>query len=142
MKKQKTKKGFTLIELLAVVAIILILALISLPSLTGYKEKANSSQAVASAKVLLNAIDTYNAASGGDVGSNGNVADTITDTHKVSRVLEKDHNYVDSYIKEQEQSKLRKLISDNVDVEDLRNFVAENGKSQDVYFSNGKIVAK
>ncbi|GAA0117232.1 prepilin-type N-terminal cleavage/methylation domain-containing protein [Clostridium senegalense] len=138
--KNKKKKGFTLIELLAVVAIILILALIALPSLKGYKERANVSQAVASSKVLVNAVDTYNAAYAGEVGKNGNVADTIKEDYKLSTILEESHTYVDSYISEQEQGKLRKLISNDVTVKDLRTFVSENGTSENIIFKDGKIV--
>jgi type IV pilus assembly protein PilA len=77
--KNKNKKGFTLIELIAVIAILGILAAILVPNITGYIEKANVSKAVSDAKVVLNAVDAYNAeADASAVISEGSTANETT----------------------------------------------------------------
>ncbi|MGG7164433.1 type II secretion system protein [Clostridium ihumii] len=120
MKVKKAKKGFTLIELISVVAIILILALIALPSLSGYKEKARTSQTVASAKIVLNAIETYNA----------EAADKIDESQDVKELLKTDK--LNNYIKKGDREKFSTQLGENTNVETLRNFVDTNGKAGDI----------
>ncbi len=53
------KRGFSLVELLIVVAIILTIAAIAIPNLIHARMAANESSAVASLRVLNNAVVTY-----------------------------------------------------------------------------------
>ena len=163
----KKQRGFTLIELISVVAIILILALIALPSLSGYREKADRSKAVASAKILLNAAETFNAQDGGDSYyrkneqtnevEKTNSTGVIGDNYAVQHILLPAHNYIDSYMGENEQKKLRNLVEkygsnfeqqiyeNEITIKDLKDFVENEGKKVDnckVYFEKGKIVKK
>lgn len=58
---KKKKKGFTLIELIAVIAILGILAAIAVPNINGYTAKARRATALSDAKLIVNAVDAYNA---------------------------------------------------------------------------------
>lgn len=60
-KKMKNRKGFTLIELIVVIVIIGILAAVLIPRLTGFTDKAETTQAVVWAKELATALDSYQA---------------------------------------------------------------------------------
>lgn len=68
MKKNKKRKGFTLIELIAVIAILGILALIIVPRVSGYTKTAKDNATIANCKIIVNAVEVYNA----DVDSGDN----------------------------------------------------------------------
>lgn len=76
MKKNKKRKGFTLIELIAVIAILGILALIIVPRVAGYTKTAKDNAIKANCKVIVNAVETYNA----DVDSKGSGIAIKSDT--------------------------------------------------------------
>ncbi|WDC83773.1 prepilin-type N-terminal cleavage/methylation domain-containing protein [Caloramator sp. mosi_1] len=57
----KKKKGFTLIEVIVAIAIIGILAATLIPEVTSYTVSANNTKLRAEARMLLNAIELYNA---------------------------------------------------------------------------------
>ena len=58
---RRNKKGFTIIELIVVIAIIAILAAIAIPSFIGITAEANSAVAIANARSIATAINSYNA---------------------------------------------------------------------------------
>lgn len=58
---RKNRKGFTLIELIVVIAILAILAAIAIPTFTSITKDANQKVAVANARNIATAINTYNA---------------------------------------------------------------------------------
>jgi prepilin-type N-terminal cleavage/methylation domain-containing protein len=58
---RKNRKGFTLIELIVVIAILAILAAIAIPTFTTITKDANQKVAVANARNIATAINTYNA---------------------------------------------------------------------------------
>lgn len=117
MKVKRTKKGFTLIELISVVAIILILALLALPSLNGYKKKAQVSKTVATSKIILNAVETYNVEKNVDIPEN----------EKIATLLES--NKLENYIKNTEMKKAKECYDTYVTVEALRDFVNSKGET-------------
>ena len=57
---RKNRKGFTLIELIVVIAILAILAAIAIPTFTTITKDANQKVAVANARNIATAINTYN----------------------------------------------------------------------------------
>ena len=61
INKNKRKKGFTLIELIAVIAILAILGAILVPKALGYTHKADMGKVQADAKIVLNAVQAFNA---------------------------------------------------------------------------------
>jgi prepilin-type N-terminal cleavage/methylation domain-containing protein len=58
---RRNRKGFTLIELIVVIAILAILAAIAIPTFTTITRDANQRVAVANARNIATAINTYNA---------------------------------------------------------------------------------
>ena len=58
---RRNRKGFTLIELIVVIAILAILAAIAIPTFTSITRDANQKVAVANARNIATAINTYNA---------------------------------------------------------------------------------
>ena len=58
---RRNRKGFTLIELIVVIAILAILAAIAIPTFTTITRDANQKVAVANARNIATAINTYNA---------------------------------------------------------------------------------
>jgi type IV pilus assembly protein PilA len=67
-KKLKNRKGFTLVELIVVIVIIGILAAILIPRLTGFTDKAKTTEAVVQAKEVATAYDSYRAEHGSYAG--------------------------------------------------------------------------
>jgi len=61
------KKAFTLIELIAVIAILAILGAVLVPKITGYTQFAKRSNYRSSAKVIVNAVQAYNAGNSNNV---------------------------------------------------------------------------
>lgn len=57
-KKLRNKKGFTLVELIVVIVIIGILAAIMIPRMSGFTDKAKSTQALVNAKQVATAADS------------------------------------------------------------------------------------
>ena len=133
MKVKKAKKGFTLIELISVVAIILILALIALPSLSGYKEKARTSQAVSSAKIVLNAIETYNAEKTPAISEESTIQSIMENANK-----DNVEGKLDNYLKKGDQIKFLDQMNNSKTVSDIRKFVDSNGKLDDIRKESGK----
>lgn len=60
-KLMRSRKGFTLIELIVVIAILAILAAIAIPTFTTITRDANQRVAIANARNIATAINTYNA---------------------------------------------------------------------------------
>jgi len=58
---RRNRKGFTLIELIVVIAILAILAAIAIPTFTSITRDANQKVAVANARNIATAFNTYNA---------------------------------------------------------------------------------
>lgn len=58
-RRMKNKKGFTLVELIVVIVIIGILAAILIPRMTGFTDKAKSTEALVIAKEVATAYDSY-----------------------------------------------------------------------------------
>jgi len=58
---RRNRKGFTLIELIVVIAILAILAAIAIPTFTTITRDANQKVAVANARNIATAFNTYNA---------------------------------------------------------------------------------
>jgi type IV pilus assembly protein PilA len=58
---RRNKKGFTIIELIVVIAILAILAAIAIPSFIGITDQANEKVAIANARNIATAVNTYNA---------------------------------------------------------------------------------
>lgn len=69
------KKGFTLIELLVVVLIVGILSAIALPQYQKAVEKARSAEALINLRALVNAMQLYKLANGGEVARSLDVLD-------------------------------------------------------------------
>ena len=63
------KKGFTMIELIFVIVILGILASVAIPRLTGTREDAEISSAVANLRTLLSDAASYRAAKGDLIGT-------------------------------------------------------------------------
>ncbi|MCX7951155.1 MAG: prepilin-type N-terminal cleavage/methylation domain-containing protein [Clostridiales bacterium] len=61
MIRKTKKKGLTLIEMVAAIAIIGILAATLIPEVSSYAQRAEDTKLRTEAKVLLNAIEMYNA---------------------------------------------------------------------------------
>lgn len=57
-KKLKDKKGFTLVELIVVLVILAILAALLVPALTGYIDKANNEEIIATTRQVVVAAQT------------------------------------------------------------------------------------
>lgn len=57
---RRNRKGFTIIELIVVIAIIAILAAIAIPAFIGITKQADDRVVLANAKMIANAINTYN----------------------------------------------------------------------------------
>lgn len=61
MIRKTKKKGLTLIEMIAAIAIIGILAATLIPEVSSYAQRAEDTKLKTEAKILLNAIEMYNA---------------------------------------------------------------------------------
>lgn len=61
MFRKTKKKGLTLIEMIAAIAIIGILAATLIPEVSSYAQRAEETKLRTEAKILLNAIEMYNA---------------------------------------------------------------------------------
>lgn len=61
MFRKTKKKGLTLIEMIAAIAIVGILAATLIPEVSSYTQRAEDTKLKTEAKILLNAIEMYNA---------------------------------------------------------------------------------
>ncbi|SHF02549.1 MULTISPECIES: prepilin-type N-terminal cleavage/methylation domain-containing protein [Caloramator] len=81
----KKKKGFTLIELIAAIAIIGILAATLIPEVTSYTVNAKNTKLRSEARMLLNAIELYNASvqgtTNGELNANTQISDLSIDAN-------------------------------------------------------------
>lgn len=81
----KKKKGFTLIELIAAIAIIGILAATLIPEVTSYTVNAKNTKLRSEARMLLNAIELYNASvqgtTNGELNANTQISDLLIDAN-------------------------------------------------------------
>jgi general secretion pathway protein G len=63
-KRAKGEKGFTLIELIVVVAVLGVLATLVIPKVVNIKGDAEKATKDANKKILINALERYNAQNG------------------------------------------------------------------------------
>ena len=89
MKKNSKKKGFTLIELIAVIAILGILAAVLIPNIIGYTDKAKVKSAQTNAKLVLSAIESYNADTTATELNKYSAVDALSDaTYKIKNKVD------------------------------------------------------
>lgn len=124
---QKRKRGFTLIELICVMSIMAIIAVVTVPKISGYIEQAKKTKALAKAREVVMAAETYNF----------NAAVPIGDDIEYSAFKQ---NLIDSKYLELDtdaEDKVIDTVSGDIKYSDLKKIV--EGK-QSFSLNEGKIV--